>query len=87
MILERLLKHQLPSDSHMLLLVLAGGITTFSPLLLGTVWEEYESSRVWGKMMRRIHAEIQGGASATGSALPKVFRGKCADSSLLRKIS
>jgi len=86
MILERLLKHQLPSDSHMLLPALAW-IVTFSPLLLGTVWEEYESSWVWRNMMRRIHAEIQGGASATGPALPKVFRGKCADSSLLRKIS
>ena len=37
MILERLLKHQLPSDTHMLLLVLVAGIVTFSPLLLGSV--------------------------------------------------
>ena len=70
MILEKLLKHQLPSDSHMLLLVIVAGAVTFSPLLLGTVWEEYESSWVWGNMMRRIHAEIQGGASATGPGVP-----------------
>lgn len=36
MILDRLLKHQLPS-SHMLLLLLVAGIVTFSPLLLGSV--------------------------------------------------
>jgi len=36
-ILDRLLKHQLPSETHMVLVVLVAGIVTFSPLLLGSV--------------------------------------------------
>lgn len=37
MILERLLKHELLSGNHMLLLVLVAGVVTLSPLLLGSV--------------------------------------------------
>jgi len=49
MILERLLKHQPPSDVQMLLLVLIAGIVTFSPLLLGSVSHDLFNS------MDKIH--------------------------------
>ena len=52
MILERLLKHQLPSDSHMLLLVLVAGILTFSPLLLGSV--SYDLFKSTEKMLSHL---------------------------------